>query len=72
MKKTSKNKKPLAQQISGQALVEYVLMLLVAVSLVAIMTTAFRKTVIHLWGFYIQQISAACPGCPVNPKYRMN
>jgi Flp pilus assembly pilin Flp len=55
---------------SGQAVVEYLLMVVVAISIVAVMGTSFRKTLIGIWGFYIRQISAACPGCTPNPGYR--
>jgi Flp pilus assembly pilin Flp len=55
---------------SGQAMVEYLLMLVVAISLVAVMASSFRKTLTNLWGYYIRQVSAACPGCQANPSYR--
>lgn len=54
----------------GQALIEYLLMLIVALSLVTVITGFFRKSTIALWGYYTRQISAACPGCPPNPGYR--
>lgn len=54
----------------GQAVIEYILMAVVALSLVSIITTSFRRSLIQIWGFYISEISAACPGCPPNPDYR--
>jgi Flp pilus assembly pilin Flp len=56
----------------GQAMVEYILMTLVALALVALIGTSLRQTVIKLWEFYIQQISAACPGCKKNSKYKFH
>ncbi len=54
----------------GQAMVEYILMILVALSLVVMMGHIFRKTLIGVWGFYTHKISAACPtGCQFNPTY---
>ena len=54
----------------GQAVVEYVLMVVFALGLVALIATGFRKTILKLWIFYIRQVSAACPGCPPDPTYR--
>ena len=59
------------RKVKGQALVEYLLMLMMGVFLVIMINNAFRKTIIKMWGFYFRQISAACPGCPPNPNYRM-
>ena len=57
---------------NGQAVVEYILMVLFAISLVAALSTSFRRSLIGIWGFYTRQISAACPGCPPNPRYKFN
>jgi hypothetical protein len=51
-------------------MIEYVLLLLVAISIVGVMATMFRRTLIRLWGYYHNQVSAACPGCPPHPNYR--
>lgn len=55
---------------SGQAMVEYILMIVCALGVVAVMASGFRKGMIGIWGFYVRQTSAACPGCPANPNYR--
>jgi hypothetical protein len=55
---------------SGQAIFEYLLMVALAIAMTALMATSFRKTLLLVWGYYIQNISAACPGCPPNPAYR--
>jgi hypothetical protein len=53
---------------SGQAVVEYVLMVTVAVSLVSVIGIGFRQNVVKIWIYYIGQISAACPGCKTKYK----
>lgn len=56
---------------SGQAMVEYLVMLTVAVTLVASVGSSFRNALFGIWGFYTRSISAACPtGCPPNPAYQ--
>jgi len=49
---------------AGQALIEYVLLIAITISLVTIMATGLRRTVFSLWGFYTKAIAAPCPGCP--------
>jgi Flp pilus assembly pilin Flp len=54
----------------GQALVEYLLMIVIAISLMGGIAAGLRKGVIGVWGFYTRSVTAACPsGCPANPKY---
>lgn len=48
----------------GQAVVEYILMLVVTVSVVSIIGLGFRKTLFKLWSTFSREIAAACPGCP--------
>lgn len=49
---------------AGQALIEYVLLIAITITLVTIMATSLRKSVFTLWSFYYRAISAPCPGCP--------
>lgn len=51
----------------GQATVEYILMLVFALSLVGLIASSFRSTTSQVWQFYTKQIAAACPGCPFTP-----
>ena len=51
---------------SGQAILEYVLMLSMAVGVVIIIAVGFRRSIFHLWGGFTRDIAAACPGCPAN------
>ena len=55
----------------GQAVVEYILMILMAVSVVTIIGVGFRKTLFKLWTLFAQEISAGCPGCPPDPRVRL-
>lgn len=48
----------------GQAIVEYLLMLMVAISIVAILASGVRRIVLGLWQVMACEISAACPHCP--------
>jgi hypothetical protein len=48
----------------GQVVVEYILALSIAIMIVAIIATGFRKSLISLWNSWGREISAACPGCP--------
>ena len=49
---------------SGQAVVEYVLMVMLALSVVSVIGITFRKTVIRMWEMISKDVAAACPGCP--------
>lgn len=69
MRKSFRCVRKLASDEEGQAAVEYILMLVLAFSLVAVFSGSFRGMVINLWGYYIRQIAAACPGCEA-PPYR--
>ena len=54
----------------GQALVEFMLMLAVSVSVVSIIGTAFRKSLLNIWKQLTREITAACVNCPHDPKIR--
>jgi uncharacterized membrane protein len=55
----------------GQALVEYVLMLAVSLSIVAAIGYGFKKGLVKLWSIFHKEISSPCPACqPNNPSYR--
>jgi hypothetical protein len=51
---------------SGQAILEYVLMLSMAVGVVVIIAVGFRRSIFHLWQGFTRDIASACPGCPPN------
>jgi hypothetical protein len=61
----------LGSEESGQALVEFVLMLAVSLSIVTLIGIGFRKGLVKLWGIFHKEISSPCPACqPNNPSYR--
>jgi len=53
---------------SGQAIVEYVLMLLIAISLVAVINSSFKRSLKSIWRFYLKQVTPGCPGCAPDPR----
>jgi Flp pilus assembly pilin Flp len=71
MKKLSKSFPLVARSDEGQAVIEYMLALLVAVSVVIIIAKGFKKSLFVVWSGMTVSIAAACPGCPPNPKYRL-
>src|SRR4051794_39530997 len=52
----------------GQAFVEYILGLSMAVVVVGAMARSFRTTLWALWRGLAKDIIAACPGCPATLK----
>jgi hypothetical protein len=53
---------------SGQAVLEYVLMLSMAVGVVILIGVGFRKSIFKVWQGFTRDIAAACPGCPPNDQ----
>ncbi len=54
---------------NGQAVVEYILMVSLAVMAIGIIGVGFRKIVMSLWQSFFKDVAAACPsgntqGCP--------
>ena len=54
----------------GQAILEYVLMMLIVVAMVAILSKGLKSSLLIMWEFMAQKISAACPGCPPPPNVK--
>jgi Flp pilus assembly pilin Flp len=49
----------------GQAIVEYILMLVVVMSVVTILAVGFRKSIYSIWNLISRDVAAACPkDCP--------
>ncbi len=68
MLKASKSR----QSVDGQAIVEYLIMITLALALVTSFNSSIRKSLAGLWTFYTQSVSAACPtGCPAETRYRL-
>jgi len=53
---------------SGQAILEYVIMLSMAVGVVILIAVGFRRSIFHVWKGFNREIAAACPGCPPNDQ----
>lgn len=51
----------------GQAILEYILGLTLAIAFVGILAAGFRQSILKLWLTFSKDISAACPGCPADP-----
>jgi Flp pilus assembly pilin Flp len=55
----------------GQAVVEYILMLVLVVSIVGIIAVSFKRSILVMWGSFTQDVAAACPhDCPKNSQYQ--
>ena len=48
----------------GQAILEYLLMLSVALSILIILSTGMRRSILVLWRYLYRRTAAACPSCP--------
>lgn len=56
----------------GQAVVEYILMLVLVISFVGMIAFGFRSSVVKLWQSFSRDVSAACPrDCPPKENIRI-
>jgi Flp pilus assembly pilin Flp len=55
---------------SGQAVVEYMIMLVMVLTLMVAVSFAFRRAVRSFWQIITCEVSAACPNCPSDPNVR--
>lgn len=55
----------------GQAMLEYILMLSVAVIVIGAFASGLRKVLIEIWERMAQDIAAPCPGCPPPPGLKI-
>jgi Flp pilus assembly pilin Flp len=55
----------------GQATLEYVLGLAMAISVVSVIGIGFRRSILALWEMISREVTAACPGCPADPTIRI-
>ncbi len=56
---------------NGQAIVEYILTLTIALAVVATIARTLRSSLFGFWQTLSRDISAACPGCPADPSMRL-
>lgn len=55
----------------GQTMVEFALMIMIAVTLVSVMNRIFRSAIKKMWIGLSKEIAAACPsGCAAPPEIR--
>jgi len=48
---------------SGQAIIEFFLLLLVTILIVGTLKTSLTRLTAKLWGFFGRKIAVFCPGC---------
>ncbi|OFZ20202.1 MAG: hypothetical protein A2X94_09890 [Bdellovibrionales bacterium GWB1_55_8] len=64
------NMSQLLRDENGQAVLEYLLMVAVAVTATGIMAMGFRRLLLSIWGEFTQKIVGASPNGPPDPRYR--
>lgn len=69
MRKSAKKQGSLGED--GQAIVEYVLTISVALFMVAVLSRGFRTSVFNLWQMITKDVSAPCPHCPDRNNLRV-
>lgn len=58
-----------ARDESGQALIEFFLLLIVIVLIVGTMKNGLRWLTVKLWQFMARKIAAPCPGCDAGLEF---
>jgi Flp pilus assembly pilin Flp len=61
--------KNFARDESGQALIEFFLLLLVVVLIVGTMKNGLRLITVKLWQFMARKIAAPCPSCDAGLEF---
>jgi Flp pilus assembly pilin Flp len=59
---------PLVRDEDGQAVVEYLLVVSITITVTGMLAMGLRKTLFALWSTFAKDIVAACPGCPSDIK----
>lgn len=54
----------MAKNEEGQAVIEFIVVLLMAISVVGLMAAQFQRPMRTLWQTFGCEIAAACPSCP--------
>lgn len=56
---------------SGQAFLDYIMTLLVVVTMISLIATGFRRSLFAVWETITQEVAAPCPGCATDENYRL-
>ena len=56
---------------SGQAVIEYFLLLIVVISVAGTMKAGIKKLTVRFWGFLGQKIAAPCASCSAGANYNL-
>lgn len=56
---------------SGQAFLDYIMTLVVVVSMISLIATGFRRSLFAVWQTITREVAAPCPGCPTDEDYRL-
>lgn len=55
---------------SGQAIIEYILTLSIAMAVIVILSAGIRRPMSRVWSTLAREIAAACPTCPKEARIR--
>lgn len=56
---------------SGQAIIEFFLLLLVTIGVVSFLKTSLKNLTVKFWAFMGKRISAPCPTCAPDPEFNL-
>ncbi len=56
---------------SGQAIVEYILMVMLVIGVASGLAIGLRRSVFRIWSYITTNVAAACPGCPPSRPYNV-
>lgn len=54
---------------SGQAVIEFLLLLLVTIAIVSTLKTSVKKTTAKFWSYLAKKIAAPCPSCDAGSDF---
>jgi hypothetical protein len=55
---------------SGQAVIEYILMVMVALTIVSALSYGMKRVLLHVWMQMACEITAPCPHCQKPPELK--
>jgi Flp pilus assembly pilin Flp len=54
---------------SGQAIVEFMLLMLVIIGIVGALKEGLKRLTVKLWSFFARKIAAPCPACDAGEEF---